>query len=69
MSYTRKIALTSTLLFYDIRAYFQGRDEKGKMNNASSDEEYMRLLQDLRAKQKVLAKRIEQKVYEYGFLK
>lgn len=55
--------------FYDIRAYFQGRDEKGKMNNASSDEEYMRLLQDLRAKQKVLAKRIEQKVYEYGFLK
>ena len=55
--------------FYDIRVYFQGRDEKGKMNSVSSDEEYMRLLQDLRAKQKVLAKQIEEKVYKYGFLK
>ena len=56
--------------FYDIRVYFQGRDDKtGKMNNDSKDEEYMRLLRDLRAKQKVLAKQIEEKVYLYGFLK
>ena len=55
--------------FYDIRAYFQGRDEKGKMNNESADQTYMSLLKDLRAAQKVLAKQIEKKVYLYGFLK
>lgn len=55
--------------FYDIRAYFQGRDEKGKMNSDSSDEHYMSLLKDLRTYQKVLAKQIEKKVYLYGFLK
>ena len=55
--------------FYDIRAYFQGRDEKGKMNNDSPDQKYMSLLKDLRNAQKVLAKQIEKKVYLYGFLK
>jgi len=55
--------------FYDIREYFQGRDEKGKMNSESSDKTYMSLLKDLRAYQKVLAKQIEKKVYLYGFLK
>lgn len=55
--------------FYDIRAYFQGRDEKGKMNNDSKDETYMALLRELRTYQKVLAKQIEKKVYQYGFLK
>jgi hypothetical protein len=55
--------------FYDIRAYFQGRDEKGKMNNDSKDETYMALLRELRTYQKVLAKQIEKKVYLYGFLK
>ena len=55
--------------FYDIRAYFQGRDDKGKMNSESSDKTYMSLLRDLRTYQKVLAKQIEKKVYLYGFLK
>lgn len=55
--------------FYDIRAYFQGRDESGRMNNDSSDEHYMSLLKDLREKQKHLAEQIEEKVYRYGFLK
>ena len=55
--------------FYDIRAYFQGRNEKGKMNSESSDEKYTALIKDLRAKQKTLAARIAEKVYEYGFLK
>lgn len=54
--------------FYDIRKYFQGVDEKGKMNSDSPDQEYMRLIKDLRDKQKVLAKQIEEKVYKYGFL-
>ena len=55
--------------FYDIRVYFQGRDEKGKMNSDSKDETYTSLLKELRTYQKVLAKQIEKKVYLYGFLK
>ena len=59
--------------FYDIRLHFQGSttDTKGKvrMNNESSDEKYTALLTDLRTVLKALARRIEPKVYEYGFLK
>lgn len=54
---------------YDIREYFQGRNDKGKMNNKSDDETYMALITALRDKLKLLAKKIEPKVYEYGFLK
>ncbi len=54
---------------YDIREHFQGRNEKGKMNNKSSDERYMELIGILRDKLKLLAKKIEPKVYEHGFLK
>jgi hypothetical protein len=55
--------------FYDIRAFFQGRKESGTMNTKSEDETYNALLKTLREKQKTLAKKIEPKVYEYGFLK
>ncbi|HPD44196.1 MAG TPA: hypothetical protein PKZ45_08080, partial [Dysgonamonadaceae bacterium] len=54
---------------YDIREYFQGRNEKGKMNNRSEDETYMQLIGNLREKLRQLSKKIEPKVYEYGFLK
>ncbi len=54
---------------HDIREYFQGRNDKGKMNNKSADEHYMALITALRDKLKILAKKIEPKVYEYGFLK
>ncbi|MCB9263120.1 MAG: hypothetical protein H6607_12160 [Flavobacteriales bacterium] len=54
---------------YDIREHFQGRNEKGKMNNKSSDETYMSLIGELRENLKILASKIEPKVYEYGFLK
>lgn len=54
--------------YYDIREYFQGRDEKGKMKNKSDDKKYMELLSNLKVAIAVLAKKIEQKVYEYGFL-
>ncbi len=54
---------------YDIREHFQGRNEAGKMNNKSSDETYMNLIGNLREKLKLLAGKIEPKVYEYGFLK
>jgi hypothetical protein len=54
---------------YDIREYFQGMNEAGKMNNKSSDETYMNLIGDLREKLRQLADKIEPKVYEYEFLK
>ncbi|MDR3129243.1 MAG: hypothetical protein LBU03_03230 [Tannerellaceae bacterium] len=54
---------------YDIREYFQGRNEKGKMNNTSTDKKYNELITTLRDQLKTLARKIEPKVYEYGFLK
>jgi hypothetical protein len=54
---------------YDIKEFFQGRNEKGKMNNKSSDETYMNLIGNLREKLRQLADKIEPKVYEYEFLK
>ena len=53
---------------YDIKEYFQGRDQKGKMNNKSADEKFMQLIGNLRHKLKILAAKIQPKVYEYGFL-
>jgi hypothetical protein len=55
--------------FYDIREFFQGRKENGTMNTQSKDEIYNGLITTLREAQKALAKIIEPKVYEYGFLK
>ncbi len=54
--------------FYDIRLRFQGVDAKGRMNPSSNNEKYNELLQNLRDAQKILAKKIEAKVYEHGFL-
>jgi len=54
---------------YDIREYFQGRNAAGRMNSKSEDETYMQLIGNLRNELKILAKKIEPKVYEYGFLK
>ncbi len=54
---------------YDIREYFQGRNTKGTMKHKSEDENYTLLIADLRETLKLLAKKIEPKVYEYGFLK
>ena len=54
--------------YYDIRKYFQGTDSNGRMNNKSIDEEYNKLIKDLRDKMDTLAKKIELKIYEYGFL-
>jgi hypothetical protein len=55
--------------FYDIRAFFQGRGENGKMNNSSADEAYTNIIKNLRNDLSLLAQKIEPKIYEYGFLK
>ena len=54
---------------YDIREHFQGRNDKGKMNNNSSDETYTQLIGKLREALKVLAEKITTKIFEYGFLR
>ncbi len=54
---------------YDIRSHFQGRNAQGRMNNKSDDEIYMELIGNLRDNLKILAKKIEPKIYEYEFLK
>lgn len=55
--------------FYDIREYFQGRNDKGRMNSRSLDETYTELIGILRDKLNILAQKITPKIYEYEFLK
>ena len=59
--------------FYDIRLYFQGtkttKSGKQQMNTESDDPTYTALIADLRLKIKELARHIEPKVYNYGFLR
>ncbi len=54
---------------YDIKEFFQGRNEQGKMNNKSDDETYMKLIKGLREKLRQIEKKIEPKIYQYEFLK
>ena len=65
--YHSKSRVNINASFYDIRAYFQGFSND-KMNNKSTDDDYNILIGILREKMKILAKKIEPKVYEYGFL-
>ena len=55
--------------FYDIRAFFQGRSDKGRMKSASEDGEYTALMQTFRAAVKELRAAVAPKVFAYGFLK
>ena len=54
---------------YDIREYFQGRNQQGRMNSKSDNATYTALISELRSKLSILAEKIQPKVYEYGFLK
>ncbi|MFN5068624.1 MAG: hypothetical protein ACK5FC_01915, partial [Bacteroidota bacterium] len=54
---------------YDIREFFQGRNDKGRMNAKSTDEKYTELISNLRQTLSILADKIAPKVYEYEFLK
>jgi hypothetical protein len=69
LQYDEKSNYNPNASLYDIREHFQGRNEKGKMNHKSSDETYTQLIADLRDKLRLLAEKIEPKVYEYGFLR
>ena len=54
---------------YDIKEHFQGRNEKGRMNARSDDENYNGLMATLRLALKELATKITPKIYKYGFLR
>jgi hypothetical protein len=54
---------------YDIREFFQGRNEKGRMNARSTDQKYTQLISELRTKLGLLSEKIKPKIYEYEFLK
>ncbi|MDR0567677.1 MAG: hypothetical protein LBG87_00525 [Spirochaetaceae bacterium] len=62
-------AISVNASLYDIREFFQGRKDSGAMNVKSPDETYNALIKALRDALKILAKKIEPKIYEYGFLK
>ena len=67
--YMKQENINPNASLYDIREHFQGRNDKGKMNNNSSDETYTQLIGKMREALKVLAEKITPKVFEYGFLK
>ncbi|GAA7586263.1 hypothetical protein HpBHB46_14960 [Helicobacter pylori] len=56
---------------YDIKEFFQGRNAQGKLNlpAKAKDEHYKQLYANLQDALKDLAKEIQPKVYEYGFLR
>ncbi|WRB20104.1 nucleoside 5-triphosphatase RdgB (dHAPTP, dITP,XTP-specific) [Helicobacter pylori] len=56
---------------YDIKEFFQGRNMQGKLNPPAKakDEYYKQLYANLQDTLKDLAKEIQPKVYEYGFLR
>lgn len=66
--YMTQEGIDTNASFYDIKEYFQGRDEKGRMNSRSNDDTYTQLLNDLKEAIADLAKQIEPKIYQYGFL-
>ncbi|MGL2869768.1 hypothetical protein ACQKAZ_05980 [Helicobacter pylori] len=56
---------------YDIKEFFQGRNAQGRLNSPAKakDEHYKQLYANLQDALKDLAKEIQPKVYEYGFLR
>ncbi|WQW20549.1 hypothetical protein KVL77_06755 [Helicobacter pylori] len=56
---------------YDIKEFFQGRNAQGKLNlpAKAKNEHYKQLYANLQDALKDLAKEIQPKVYEYGFLR
>ena len=67
--YHEKKDINVNASFYDIREYFQGRNEQGRMNSKSNDEKYTELIGSLREKLTILTNKIIPKIYEYEFLK
>lgn len=61
----------ANISLYDIKEFFQGRNAQGKLNlpTKAKDKHYKQLYANLQDALKDLAKEIQPKVYEYGFLR
>ncbi|WQV84656.1 hypothetical protein KVK67_06775 [Helicobacter pylori] len=61
----------ANISLYDIKEFFQGRNAQGKLNlpTKAKDGYYKQLYANLQDALKELAKEIQPKVYEYGFLR
>ncbi|GAA9751982.1 hypothetical protein VN0186_14290 [Helicobacter pylori] len=61
----------ANISLYDIKEFFQGRNAQGKLNlpAKAKDEHYKQLYANLQDALKDLAKDLQPKVYEYGFLR
>ena len=66
--YHSQPAANENASLYDIKEFFQGRTDNGKMKSKSDNENYNELIKELRQKISVLAEKIQPKVYKYGFL-
>jgi hypothetical protein len=66
--YHKQPSANANASLYDIRSFFQGTDDSGRMNSSSNDDNYNALIADLRSALKTLSLKIQPKVYEYGFL-
>ncbi len=68
--FTNRLYNTNASL-YDIKEFFQGRNAQSKLNlpAKAKDEHYKQLYANLQDALKDLAKEIQPKVYEYGFLR
>lgn len=54
---------------YEIREYYRGRTDKGRLLSKSDDVQFQKLDDNLKSTLKKLAEKIVPKVYQYGFLK
>ncbi|GAA8729136.1 hypothetical protein oki388_14260 [Helicobacter pylori] len=68
---TNRLFYNANASLYDIKEFFQGRNAQGKLNlpAKAKDEHYKQLYANLQDALKDLAKEIQPKVYEYGFLR
>jgi len=65
--YFSKSPPNQNVSFYDIKEFFRGRS-KGRLKSKGDDEEFERLMDNLREAYKPLSAKIAEKAYEHGFL-
>ena len=54
---------------YEIREYYRGRTNKGKLRSKSDDKQFQKFDDDLKSALRFLAEKITPKIYQYEFLK
>ena len=67
--YYHQLGQNPNASLYDIKEFFKGRNETGKMNNKSDDMTFNELESKLSTTLRALANEIEPRIYDYGFLR